>query len=43
MTDHLDLEAQAKVAVGLVPGVRVAPGEMLPNTEAQVREFCWGH
>lgn len=43
IVDHLDLELQAKEGAGLLPGVRVAPAEHIPVTDAQVREFCWSH
>lgn len=43
MVDHLDLELQAKEGAGLLPGVRVAPGECMIINHAQVRERFWPH
>ena len=41
--DHLDLELQAVVGAGLLPGVGVVPAERLPVTDAQVGESFGPH
>lgn len=43
VVDHLDLKLQAEETAGLLPGVGVAPAELLPISDLQVLEVFWPH